>query len=201
MRTIHVVLASLVLVAALGGCRAKPPGPDVDALLGQLRGPDPVKSGQARLKLITLGEPAVPALAEMLRSGAPSDRVIAANTLWGMGGRARAAVPDLAAAVADADPALRVASIMALESMGPAAQPAVSALTTALGDPDRRVRQASVKALGAIGPPARAALPALQRVLKRESWPEAEEAVRRIQGPAPDDGGEPRAAKEGDEAP
>jgi hypothetical protein len=39
-----------------------------------------------------------------------------------------------------------------------------------------------VKALGAVGPGAKAALPALTRALRRGSWPEAEEAVRRIRG-------------------
>ena len=47
------------------------------------------------------------------------------------------------------------------------------------------MRQAAVKALGAIGPPAKGALPALTRVLRRGSWPEAEEAVRSIRGLAP----------------
>ena len=42
-----------------------------------------------------------------------------------------------------------------------------------------------MKALGSIGPPASSALPALLRVLRRGSWPEAEEAVRQIQGLAP----------------
>jgi len=42
-----------------------------------------------------------------------------------------------------------------------------------------------VKALGAIGPGARGALPALTRALRRGSWPEAQEAVRRIRGLEP----------------
>jgi hypothetical protein len=42
-----------------------------------------------------------------------------------------------------------------------------------------------VKALAAIGPPAQDALPALLRVLRRGSWPEAEEAVRRIRSQQP----------------
>ncbi len=56
------------------------------------------------------------------------------------------------------------------------------ALAQALGDREPGVRQAAVKALGAIGPEARAALPTLIRALRRGSWPEAEEAVRRIRG-------------------
>jgi HEAT repeat protein len=174
-----------VLLAGLPGCRGKQATPDPNQLVADLRGPDPEKSGRARVQLITLGQPAVPALAEMLRSGAPAERITAANTLWGMGARARGASGDLAVALTDADPALRVAAAMALENMGAAAVDAVPALAEALGDPEAGVRQAAVKALGAIGPDARAALPTLTRALRRASWPEAEEAVRRIRGLEP----------------
>ena len=181
MRKAVLSLLALLLVA-LPGCRKKETAPDPGQLIADLRGPDAEKSGRARLQLITLGEPAVPALAEMLRSGTPAERMAAANTLWGIGVRARAAGGDLAVALADPDPALRVAAAMALQNMGAAAVAAVPALTKALGDREPGVRQAAVKALGAIGPKARAALPALTRALRRGSWPEAEEAVRRIRG-------------------
>lgn len=184
MRKAIVSLAAFLLVT-LPGCRAKEKAPDPKQLVADLRGPDAEKSGRARLQLITLGEPVVPALAELLRSGTPAERIAAANTLWGMGSRARAAVPDLAAALADPDPALRVAAAMALENMGRAAEAAVPSLAKALGDREARVRQAAVKALGAIGPVARAALPTLTRALRRGAWPEAEEAVRRIRGLEP----------------
>jgi HEAT repeat protein len=105
-----------------------------------------------------------------------------------MGVRGRAAVPDLAASLRDADPELRVTCAMALENMGPAARDAVPALGRALRDRERRVRQAAVKALGAIGPDASPALPALEQEIKRESWPEAEEAIRRIRGGASSSG-------------
>jgi len=174
-----------VLLTALPGCRAKEKPPTPEQLIADLRSGDADKSGRARLQLITLGEPVVGALAEMLRSGTPAERVAAANTLWGMGARARAAADDLAVALADTDPELRVAAAMALESMGAAAETAVPALANALGDRDARVRQAAVKALGAIGPAARGALPTLTRALRRGAWPEAEEAVRRIRGLEP----------------
>ena len=83
-------------------------------------------------------------------------------------------------ALDDPDADLRVSAALALENMGPAAEPAVPALTKAVRDEDVRVRQAVVKALAAIGPAAKPALPALTRALRRGSWPEAEEAVRRI---------------------
>lgn len=176
------LFAAIFPAALLPACRAKESPPDPAQLVADLRSPDAERSGRARLLLITLGEPAVPPLAGLLRSGTPAERVVAANTLWGMGSRAAAAVGDLAAVLADPDPDLRVAAAMALENMGMAAEPAVPSLATALSDREPRVRQAAVKALGAIGPPARAALPALTRALRRGAWPEAEEAVRRIRG-------------------
>src|SRR5512139_1044885 len=162
MRAASAVSICLALAFA-PACRAKEERPDIPRLLAELRSSDPQTSGQARLKLLQLGEPAVPALAEMLRSGTPAERVAAANTLWGMGPRGGAAAPDLAATLADPDTELRVAAAMALQNMGEVAAPAVLALTKAISDRDVRVRQAAVKALGAIGPPASAALPALTR--------------------------------------
>ena len=176
------ILAAILLAILLPACRAKESPPDPVQLVADLRSSDAERSGRARLLLITLGEPAVGPLAGLLRSGTPAERIVAANTLWGMGARAGAAVGDLADALVDPDPELRVAAAMALENMGKAAEPAVAALATALSDRDPRVRQAAVKALGAIGPPARAALPTLTRALRRGAWPEAEEAVRRIRG-------------------
>lgn len=186
MRLAISLLALAVVV--LPSCRKTESPPDPGHLVAELRGPDEGRRGAARLQLITLGEVAVPALLELLRTGAPEERLAAVNTLWGMGARAGAAAADLAALLADPDPRLRVTAAMALEALGPAAVPAVDALVAALFDPDPTLRQAAVKALGAIGPGARAALPALSRVLQRSSWPEAEEAVRRIGGVVPEGG-------------
>jgi HEAT repeat protein len=183
----RIAASLLAVLALLSACRAKEAPPDVAQLVAELRGGDAQKSGAARVQLIALGEPAVPALAEMLRSGTPAERVSAANTLWGMGADARGAVPDLVVALSDADAELRVAAAMALESVGPVAEAAVPQLVRALSDRDRAVQQAAVKALGAIGPGAKAALPVLTRALRRASWPEAEEAVRRIRGLRPDE--------------
>jgi len=175
-RIFAVAAIALVLVA----CSDRSGPPDVAGMIADLTSGDEKKSGDARLQLISLGEPAAPALAQLLRSSAPRERVLAATTLWGMGARGRAAVPELASALEDPDRDLRMASAMALENMGPAARDAVPALARALRDRERSVRQAAVKALGAIGPEASPALPALEREIRRESWPEAEDAVRRI---------------------
>ncbi|HXB57424.1 MAG TPA: HEAT repeat domain-containing protein [Vicinamibacteria bacterium] len=174
--------AGVLALATLLACRAQEKPPDVSGLISDLRGADSGKSGQANLALIRIGEPAVPELIEMLKGEDPRLRGLAASTLWGMGPKGKAAVPALAETLSDKDPELRTAAAMALESMGGEARDAVPALARVLGDHDNRARQAAVKALGAIGPAAREALPALTRATKRISWPEAEEAIRLIQG-------------------
>jgi HEAT repeat protein len=187
------LLLLVVVAATLAGCDRGDAPPDPTALVADLVSADEEKSGDARLALISLGEPAVPALVALLENGTPRERVLAATTIWGMGGRGATAVPALARALTDADPELRVACAMALENMGPAARGAAFALAAALEDPERSVRQAAVKALGAMGPAASPALPALEEAIERESWPEAEEAVRRIHG-----GERPAQAAEGE---
>jgi HEAT repeat protein len=173
------LLALLPLIACQTSER-KPP--EVSRLIVDLRSIDTDRSGQANLALIRMGEPAVPELVEMLKGEDPRQRNLAAATLWGMGPRGKAAVPALADTLSDRDPALRTSVAMALESMGPEAREAVPALVKVLGDRDTRTRQTAAKALGAIGPAAWEALPALNRATRKVAWPEAEEAIRRIQG-------------------
>ena len=129
-----------LLLVALPGCRKKQTPPDPIQLVADLRSPDSEKSGHARLLLITLGEPAVPAVTGLLRSGTPAERIVAANILWGMGPRGQVAVPDLVVTLDDPDPSLRGASAMALENMGSAAEAAVPALAKALSDREPTVR-------------------------------------------------------------
>lgn len=194
MRALDLVLPSLLsrvaavpallCVLALAACGDRSTGPDLPALIADLKSPDEKKSGAARLELISLGEVAAPALVTLLETGPPEDKILAATTIWGMGARAALAVPALSVTLSDPDPELRVTAAMALENMGPSAGDAVPALVKALQDPERPVRQAAVKALGAIGPVASPALPAIDRAIQRESWPEAEEAALRIRGGA-----------------
>jgi len=155
---------AIVLVAcalAAGACKRKPQAPDIPALIADLKGEDADKKGKASLRLIEVGEPAGPALAEMLKSDNPAHRLTAASTLFGMGPKGRAAVPALAEALADPDKDLRIGAAMALESIGPDAAAAVPALVQALKDKEGLVRQRAVIALGSIGPAASGAIPAL----------------------------------------
>ena len=163
-------------------CRGEPKAPDPAALVAQLKSSDATVSGAASLELLRLGEPATPALVELLQDPDPALRALAARTFWGMGARAGgAAVPPLADALADADASVRVGAAMALGNMGPVAAPAVPALVRALRDPDAKVRPWAARALGSIGPAAEAAVPALQKAGRLDGVQgPAEEAIRKI---------------------
>jgi len=177
---VSTVLCISLLLAA--GCRARPKEPTVDELLAALAGPDEQKSGEARLALIALGEPAAPGLIALLGSADPRLRLRAAVTLWMLAEKGRSAVPALAHALGDADVEVRRAVAMALGNMGSQASPAVPALTRALRDSDGSVRQYAAKALGAIGPAAAEAVPALQELARTDALrATAEEAIARIQ--------------------
>ena len=174
-----------MIVAALGAtlfCRAEPKAPEPAALVAKLRSSDATVSGAASLELLRLGEPATPALVELLQDPDPAFRALAARTFWGMGARAgSAAVPPLADALGDADVSVRVGAAMALDNMGPLAAPAVPALVRALRDPDAKVRPWAARALGSIGPAAEAAVPALEKAGRLDGVQgPAEEAIRKI---------------------
>ena len=177
-----LTIAFALLTGLLLACRAKDNAANVAALIEDLKGADKEKSGAANLALIRVGAPAVPAVVELLATSDPRLRSLALSTLWGMGAKAESAVPALVETLADPDPEMRNGAAMALDNMGPAAAGAVPALIKALGDGDSRVRQTAVKALGNIGPAARDAVPVITRAAKRGAWPEAEEAIRKIQG-------------------
>ena len=182
MRQLTLALGLVLATLAAGACRAKESAPNVSALIEDLKSTDRERSGRANLALIRVGEAAVPAVLELLNGEDPRLRTVALTTLWGMGEKAKAAVPTLAGALEDSDPEIRLGAAMALANMGPAAEGAVPALIKSLGDGDNRVRQVAVKALGNIGPGAREAVPVISRAVKRGAWPEAEEAIRKIQG-------------------
>jgi HEAT repeat protein len=176
----------LGVLGLLLACRGGSKGPDIAALVRDLQSADQEVAGRANLALISIGEPVVPALVELLESEDPRVRRIGANTLWGLGPKASAATPALATMLADDDTGLRVMAAMALENMGPPAQEAVPALVRTLKDRDTEVRQRAAKALGAIGPAAADAVPALVEAARFEPVrPAAEEAIRRIRGAGP----------------
>ena len=96
MRRAFSFAIALALITTGGACRS-PRTPDVRALVADLEGADADKSGKARLRLIEIGEPAAPILAERLQTGDTAAKQAAATALWGMGSKGRGAVPALAA--------------------------------------------------------------------------------------------------------
>jgi HEAT repeat protein len=179
MRVRVLSVAAIVLLAV--GCSRKPAGPDIEGLIERLKETDEARRGRAATDLITIGEPAVPALVALLSDPEPRYRRAAASTLWGLGRKAKAAVPQLAGALSDSDPEVRGAAVLALYAMGPDARTAVPALIAAIRDQDRNVRIWAIKALGAIGPEAEPARAAIERYVKDDFLGiAAKEAVAQI---------------------
>jgi HEAT repeat protein len=188
MRTARAV--ALLLLAAglpLAGCKKQETKVEdpVPGLVEQLQSMDEEKSGAARLELLKLGEPAVPALAGLLRNPDARIRKTALTTLWGLGTRSAPALPDVLVQLSDPDPELRLAAVMVVEVNGAGAAEAVPTLIRLLKDQNVEVRQRAAVALGAIGPLASAALPALGQAARFDPVrPQAELAIKRIQGGA-----------------
>jgi len=130
----------------------------------------------------------VDALVAELRSPNPGRRGTAAMELGELGPRARAAVKPLAAALADEDLNVRYWAASALGAIGPGAAEAVPALVGALRTsfpgrglkgPERYyadARAVCARSLGLIGAAARMALPALEEARKDED-PSVREAA------------------------
>lgn len=86
----------------------------------------------AAVALSRIGEPAVPALVEALKSPDPNVRQQAADTLARIGPAAANAVPALTALLEDPDPRVKKSAVRALGQIGPAAATAVPSLMRAL---------------------------------------------------------------------
>ena len=180
MNRAAAVLIACAVAASLG-CRKRPEDRTAE-WIEKLKSPDTTESGTAARELINIGEPAVPALAALLKDPDARVRRAAASTLWGLGTRMGPAVPALAETLRDPDTEVRLSAAMALESAGPQAAPAVPALVVSLKDADANVRLWACKALGAVGPAARAAVPSLVDAAKLEFLRgSAEDALRKIQ--------------------
>jgi HEAT repeat protein len=183
MRCRIPLLAAVVMLGS--SCGPRTPEVDYSTLIKKLSSNDELVRGKATTDLITIGEPAVPAIVPLLSDPEARIRRIAATTLWGMGEKARAAVPQLAAALGDSDASVRASAAMALGGIGPEAREAVPALIGVLRDRDGNVRLWAVKALGQMGPAAARAVPSLKRMAKDEFLgPAVEEAIRKLNAEA-----------------
>jgi HEAT repeat protein len=114
-------------------------------------------------KFRELGQPAIPALTEIMLNERATERWQAALSLWQLTHDAELVLPVLRSMLETSnmewDPAL------VLGEMGPAAAPAVPELIKAL-DKDESAQIPAAEALGKIGPAASAALPALRKLLE-----------------------------------
>jgi len=110
---------------------------------------------EAFRRLVEIGEPAVPALTQLLLEEQIPVSGDALNALCALGPRAAAAVPELVRAVASAQ---RADAEWALGCIGPAAAAAVPALAEAAQSRAPQLRDAATHALGQIGGSGRAAL-------------------------------------------
>jgi len=141
--------------------------PAVPSLIGALDG---TRDSEAQALVGTLGaigEQAVPALAEALRSGSLSVRKGALNALSEMEpGAPAGALPALIEALDDDDPAVRARAAGVLSSAGPGAQEAAGALLRCLEDPEWLVRWTAAGALGDVGRHHPGTLPALINLLQ-----------------------------------
>src|SRR5687768_6826209 len=101
--------------------------------------------------LSEIGEPAIPALIDLVRDHDGPVRSGALDVLGKMGPRAASAVPELIEMLNDGPTGLRLRVARALGTMGPTAEPAVPSLTPLLRHPDPKLRYAAAQALGQIG--------------------------------------------------
>ncbi|GEM_PF-6931949 len=120
--------------------------------------------------LLTVGEGAVPALTDGLRSPQPYVRASSAETLGRIGPPSRNAVPALIEAMKDADlNGARLPAIQAFGGIGPGAEAAIPALVALFDDDrDNSFRNAAVGSLLRMGGKA---IPALEVLLTRkDEW-------------------------------
>jgi HEAT repeat protein len=114
-------------------------------------------------RLSEIGEPAVPALVDLMRENGIPVRGDAFNVLANLGPRAASAVPELLEMLKGDQPELRRDAAWILGTIGPAAESAVPSLTPLLQHPDQRLRDVAARALAQIGGSGHLALERAQR--------------------------------------
>lgn len=127
------------------------------------------------------GAEAVPRLIELLRHPDSKVRWNAARTLGKIGEPALPAVPELVAVMGtDPDALAREHCAESLGQIGPKAVSAIPALVKALADPEPKVRRDAVRSLGQFGPAAKAALPDVKARTKDENERVREAAAKAV---------------------
>jgi HEAT repeat protein len=106
---------------------------------------------EAFRRLSEIGEPAVPALVDLLKKNKVPVSGDAFNALGNLGTRAAGAVPDMIELLHNENATLRTRAAWILGTIGPDAESSVPSLAPLLKDPNVKVRQAAAQALGQIG--------------------------------------------------
>lgn len=109
------------------------------------------RRAEAFRRLGEMGEQAVPALVDLLRTDKVPVSGDAFNALANLHHRAAGAVPDMIELLDSTSPQLRLRAAWILGTIGAASEPAVGRLTQLLNDPDPKVRSVTARALGQIG--------------------------------------------------
>jgi len=147
----------------------------IPALVASLRaGPDR-RCPTSVYVLGTLGEPAVPALIDLLKGDDPNLRWMACVSLGRVGPAARSAVPALIEALRSPDREAREHVARALAGVG---TDAVGPLTRALRDRDPKVRGGAALAIEVLGGRAKDSVPALVASLSDPEPPDDPEPPR-----------------------
>ncbi|MEK8053102.1 serine hydrolase [Ideonella sp. DXS22W] len=149
-------LASLHPLQAATPADAPAEAPSFAQHLAALSHPDPYTRGEAAIALGRIGEPAVPALTQALRSDDARLRTSAAIALGRIGAPAVRALPELTALLSDANAQVRHVAAVTLGGLGTAARSAAPALTRILSDQSEAVRRSAVLALDQVAPGHRA---------------------------------------------
>ena len=171
--------------------------PLVPELIQAVRYGDANVCSDAEEILVNLGpaaRAAVPALIERLDPNCRMVREGAAQALGSIGPEAEAAIPALAGEMAASGSGEAAIYADALAGIGPAAVPALAA---GLNGDMPWLRTCVAYELASMGPDAKAALPALRKALKdeyEEVREAAGEAIRKIEGTAPESPTKPVAA-------
>jgi len=155
----------LVRVGAARALASLPPAPDITLPIWEkaMAGADEATIRHALDALASLGAPAVPQLAAVLKQG--KARAEVAYILGRIGPDAAPATEALAELLADKDEKTVHEAALALANIGPKAKAAVPALVKAIESGVCPNTPALAYALGRIGPDAVAAVPALEKLL------------------------------------
>ncbi|MEP6670462.1 MAG: HEAT repeat domain-containing protein [Chthoniobacter sp.] len=121
------------------------------ALLDILQKSKPAESKWVLRILHSFGPPAVPVLAEALKSNTPEVRIAAANALAEMGHEADTAAKSLFVSTKDSSPAVQAAAFRALVAVHADSGRLKPLLQEALTDKDPQVRRAAAAGMAALG--------------------------------------------------